>query len=81
MLTKDDIEEMSRGEMVTRIVELQEQKRYSAFDLNEFAEWVDANAFRPNLRDWYMMDDGEPTTITQLRELWEVETGRKEATE
>lgn len=81
MLTKDDIEEMSRGEMITRIMELQEQKKYSAFDLDEFAEWCVYHCIRYNggwIFKYAEISSLNIKTTSQLRELWEVETGRKE---
>ena len=81
MLTKDDVEEMSRSEMVERIMELQEQKRYSAFDLDEFAEWCVYNCIRYNggwLFKYSEISSLNIKTTVQLREIWEKDERRKQ---
>lgn len=53
-------------------------------DMEAFAEWCYINAEWCKENEWMLFaNDGSgfKVTNTQMRERWEVETGRKEATE
>lgn len=69
---------MSRSEMIERIMELQEQKRYSAFDIDEFAEWCRIKGFfyEVDNKIWcnYYTEPITEKTTAQLREIWEKES-------
>ena len=57
---------------------------YTADDMEAFAEWCYINAEWCKENEWMLFaNDGSgfKVTTTQVRERWEVETGRKEATE
>jgi len=62
-----------------------EEKKYTASDLKQFAEWCKRKwtiEFFPETNDWkgYNVEthEWEIKTTSQLREMWETETGRKE---
>lgn len=70
------------GAIDTVVNEL-EKPTYTAEDMEAFAEWCDKSlyAFHHKSRIWVSYGMGRRITTAQLRELWEVETGRKEAPE
>lgn len=70
-------------EAINTVVNELEKPTYTAEDMEAFAEWCDKSlyAFHHKSRIWVSYGMGRRITTAQLRELWEVETGRKEAPE
>ena len=58
-------------------------KTYTAEETQDFAEWTAIMQwiYDPTDKCWFQKHSTETKTTKQLRELWEVEPGRKEATE
>jgi len=75
-----DIGEVNQA-IDTVVVEL-EKTTYTAQDMESFAEWVTENGwfYRSFFKVWEKRGYENKTTA-QLREMWEIETAGKEATE
>jgi len=67
-----------RKNEVAALIEL--SKMYTEIDLCEFAEWLDAWGWKQSIKGmWCQKYFPEiQKTTSQLREIWEVETGRRE---